>query len=219
MVPENSAVMDSYAYQHAGTSISYDGITGIVGLIFFVYSFTTASDAVDDEVTAQWQKQVIKRRPQAASVGFLTYSRRSVAAIDGEHLALSQDDIRGHRTNTASWAHSLNSRKFGGQLIQQLCCERNAMLPVHTFVASKYLAEILMNEYVTPMRIIPLSQRLRKTWDDILLDYPKQSVIRAWVRRQVVHSTGGHSTIGDHGGSSPMAWLKKTITLYHHTIH
>jgi hypothetical protein len=85
--------MEVFVKQGPGGHAIPDGVVGIVGVVFFLWSLRAITDAVTDAVAVSWQDKLRQRHRRAQMIGYLEYRRVKVFALDGDVIPLSADDV------------------------------------------------------------------------------------------------------------------------------
>ena len=124
----------------------YDGICGIIGIVFFDWALNGVNDVVNDSAVESWQSKLNRKHRRNNIGGFLHYTSSSVYTRGNGVFALHADDLQNDSTLSSTWYLQQRRSKFNGKRLEQHLQESEIAAPSHTFVVSRQLAELLVKK-------------------------------------------------------------------------
>ena len=82
---------------------NFDGVLGIIGVVFVLWHFKKKNESTDNKITASWQLELLKRHSRAAVVGFTQYEPSHIYGLDGGPFVLSTGDLENRNVLTIQW--------------------------------------------------------------------------------------------------------------------
>lgn len=111
-----------------------------------------------------------------------------VAHLDGEPFLVPPAEMDETVVHVGRWKLDLAARLFSGRTLDGYCKKHGFAAPSSAFLASRQLAELVLQEVAEPLGIVPLG--LRTTRHLLQPRYPRLSVLKRWVNDQVKLSDG-----------------------------